>query len=484
MVLTENNAVAHSTTGAKTIDFFTLVTRKKDPVAYFNDAFMEDPYVALQILYHLRDSRNGKGEKESTLRLLMYMKDHYPNNYTANLGKIVSEYGCYKMLCEIFARDYQTNGAATALFPLKLLADAISAGNPLAAKWAPSEHSHYNHKKQGYQLSKICKLLGLMREDGKPDFQAYRGLISPLRTKANIVEQFCCADQWKLIDFNKVAAKAMLILSKKAFPSHCPTEFIAWKDAVAEGRAQVKTAGLQPHEIIASIISDDIITGAQELQWKKMIADVGNLNKALAICDVSPSMTHGTSPRPIDVSVALSLFISELASGPFKNRVMTFSSTPQIVTIKGDTLIERVRSLTNIGWSGRTDYVKALTSLLDYGKLFSVPQEMMPECLFVMTDMEFDEADRAGRSPHEVVRSLYEASGYMMPKIIFWNLASRSDGLPVTEKDENTALVSGFSHSLLKAFLTLDPQIAFNPHHIMREILKEYKPVYMEECPL
>jgi hypothetical protein len=489
--LTENGAVAQATTGSKALDFFTLPTRNYDStnlIKLFDDSFNEDPFKSLQILFHLRDPRNGKGEKELTLKLLEHMVENYPRNFQANIQALTAEYGCYKMLCELYARDYAKRKKSASMKPLKVLADALGEGLPLAAKWAPSEHGHFNHKKEGYQVTKLCQLLGLVRknkdDETRPDYQAYRKLISPLRTKANIVEQLCCSNRWEDIEFSRVAARAMQILSKKAFPSHCTDKFNEWKQAVAEGKAEIKTSGLHPHEIIKSVMSGET-TDTQELQWKQMVANVkslGTLKNALAMSDVSGSMYNGAKPQPIEVSLALGIFISELAQGKFNKKILSFSTDSKIVEVKGSTLAEKINSVTTECMGYSTNYVGALRSVLEYGKLFQISQEMMPSAIFVLTDMEFDAADDGkNKTPHEVVRDEYMAAGYILPKIIFWNLACRSNALPVTIRDENTALVSGFSQTLLKAFMELDPEKAFDPITVMNSILKDYKPQVCDE---
>lgn len=491
---TENNAVGYATTGMKCLDFFSLPTRGYDSydlTNLFNEAFNEDPYIALQILYHLRDPRNGKGEKELTLELLMFMMGAYPANFAGNINSIVSEYGCYKMLCEIYARDYKKNKSSASIQPLNILVKALQEGIPLAAKWAPSEHSHYNHKEYGYQALKICNLLGMIRKTAKgisrPDYQAYRKLLTPLRTKANIVEQFCCSDRWTDIDFNKVAARAMMNLSKRAFNMHCKDEFVAWQAAVRQGKAEIKTKGLQCHEIIKHVLDHQTITETQELQWKSMVDVVkksGHLKNALAMSDVSGSMYNNRNPQAIEVSIALGIFISEVASGMFHRKILTFSLEPSIIEVKGETLTQKIQCIATDCMGYNTNYVKALRSILAYGQLFKIKQEDMPTMIFVLTDMEFDEAtsgNKENKTPHQVVKDDYEEAGYQLPKIIFWNLANRSGALPVQQRDEHTALVSGFSQTLLKAFMELKPEDAFDPISIMKKILSDYNPIVCEE---
>jgi hypothetical protein len=55
-----------------------------------------------------------------------------------------------------------------------------------------------------------------------------------------------------------------------------------------------------------------------------------------------------------------------------------------------------------------------------------------------------------------------------MPKIVFWNLCSRRDNFPVSANETGTALVSGFSPSILKTVLSGK---SVNPVEMMLETL-------------
>ena len=63
----------------------------------------------------------------------------------------------------------------------------------------------------------------------------------------------------------------------------------------------------------------------------------------------------------------------------------------------------------------------------------------------------------------------YEKAGYKLPKIVFWNLDAHM-GTPVRCSDENVAMVSGFSPSIMKAILNAEN---FTPMDVMLEALKE-----------
>ena len=73
-----------------------------------------------------------------------------------------------------------------------------------------------------------------------------------------------------------------------------------------------------------------------------------------------------------------------------------------------------------------------------------IPQDEMPETLYIISDMEFDRcADGAEMTNFEYARKLFEKKGYRLPRVVFWNVASRNAQQPVTQNEQGVALVSG-----------------------------------------
>ena len=82
--------------------------------------------------------------------------------------------------------------------------------------------------------------------------------------------------------------------------------------------------------------------------------------------------------------------------------------------------------------------------------------------------MEFDTATYGGRdsgfkSPSvalfDTIREKWEEAGYKIPRLVFWNINSRTGAIPMRENDLGVTLVSGFSPAVCKIVLTseLDP---------------------------
>jgi hypothetical protein len=55
-----------------------------------------------------------------------------------------------------------------------------------------------------------------------------------------------------------------------------------------------------------------------------------------------------------------------------------------------------------------------------------------------------------------MIKSKYEASGYVLPNVIFWNLSAHAGNVPVKYNENGTALISGFSPAIMKSVLSAD----------------------------
>merc|ERR1711862_364860 len=150
---------------------------------------------------------------------------------------------------------------------------------------------------------------------------------------------------------------------------------------------------LLPHQLTERVHrSNQALNNELGLQWLRLIQDVkdkGDLPKALAICDVSGSMTCG-KPRPIDVCVALGMLISDVTSGPFSNQVITFSTEPELVQLPKatvDNLPTRVYFMTGMHWEGDTNFQAAFDLILQQAVEKKVDACEMPSILFCFSDM-------------------------------------------------------------------------------------------------
>lgn len=103
-------------------------------------------------------------------------------------------------------------------------------------------------------------------------------------------------------------------------------------------------------------------------------------------------------------------------------------------------------------------------------------QSELPANILIISDMEFDSCATCGESRRssgwgyydrkrpdarlfDVIAKRYADAGYKLPRLVFWNVNSRTGTIPVKENDLGVALVSGFSPNVAKMVMSgkLDP---------------------------
>ncbi len=176
----------------------------------------------------------------------------------------------------------------------------------------------------------------------------------------------------------------------------------------------------------------------------------------------------------------LGILTSLCCEGIFKNKFITFSDYPKLVTLNisqdKPSLLDYIKSMLNIDYGFSTDFVKCCDCIIRYGIENNIPDCEMPKKLFVFTDMQFNDATDSGDTIETIYDNIinkFKLSGFTAPKFIFWNLNSQSNNaFPVNYDTEGTAIISGFSEQLLKIFMNYDD---FNPNIIVNEILEPYE---------
>lgn len=66
---------------------------------------------------------------------------------------------------------------------------------------------------------------------------------------------------------------------------------------------------------------------------------------------------------------------------------------------------------------------------------------------------------RTDKTLFENLAERFSNNGYKLPRLVFWNICSRTGTIPVKENDNGVALVSGYSVNIMNMVLSneLDP---------------------------
>lgn len=439
-------------------------------VEAFTSALRHNPEQALKVLFWARDIRQGTGERRTFRTVCQHFADAYPE-IMSSLIPLIPEYGRWDdLLVFISPVDIPTGVRVTrtnlnGIHPceeaaLSTISSALRSGDALCAKWMPREKSS-----KGAIARKIRKYMGLSPK-------AYRKLLANF---TKVVESQMCSGDWDGIEYGHVPSQAMRIY-KGAFKRHSEERWASYEQGLTAGTEKVNAGAIYPHEIIGSYISEyqqQGVPAVSEAQWNALPNWLmNNPYRILPVVDTSGSMYGGygrqTGVKPIQVSVSLGLYVAERNNGPFKNCFVTFSERPTMQVVSGSTLSERIHSVSSADWGMSTNLNGTFDAILTHAKRNRVSQDDMPNVVLILSDMEFNQGVDPNSTSMEHVRAAYSAAGYEVPKVVFWNLNARKGNVPVTFREDGTALVSGFSPAIMKSLLSGKD---FTPEGIMMETI-------------
>jgi hypothetical protein len=474
------------------LSLFTQLVRSASTTFLVRRAFREYPEDTVVMAFQTRDIRKGKGERKLFAEMLKEILKMSPR-LARPLLCLVPEYGRWDDVWELYGKVSEEVSAAVDEVVLdQFRSDQESEHPSLLAKWLPRE---------GRPLAKHFAdlLFPLVPSEKGQRMRSYRKTVAFLNKKMATVEIDMCAGTWKNIKPEAVpgqlmrrcgdaflnATRGRKRASEKDDRIKCAEIFRAFLDDVKEGKAKIHGGDTtMPHEHVQDLLksdrNDDSIT---EAQWNEIVTKTrgaGGLGRAVFMCDFSGSM----SGTPLNVSLALGILGSQVITVPgFRNRIMTFDSTPMWHTFgENDRLYEKIHSLGDLGVGMSTNFAAAYELILDELVKNKVPVAEAPTHLFVITDMGFDSANSQGRSQKwsthfQDIRLMFESEGYTPPLIVNWNVSAAYKDAHATAHEVGVVQLSGWSPSLLETIQNgIDVQ---TPYECLRKLLDNprYDPV-------
>lgn len=444
--VTENGAVTELTTYSDCLDLFATVgaLREADEAEItqrFVRAYTENKDTATRILFYARDVRGGLGERRAFRICLNWLANNAPATVMKNIA-LISEYGRFDDLLALLGT--RCEGYAIDLIRELLFADLAALERDeavsLLAKWLPSINT--SSPEAVKNAKRIARALGMS------DAQ-YRKSLVALRARIRLIENNLRERDYTF-DYEKQPSKA-LFKYRSAFARNDAERYSEFLNRVSSGEAKLNTATLMPYEIITpffnKVVSDEERRSINAT-WNSQNNFAGDEN-ALVVVDGSGSMYGGADPKPITVAMSLGIYFAERNTGAFANHFITFSENPQLVEIKGDDILDKVRYCYSFNEVANTNVQKVFELVLDAAKKNGVSADEMPKRLYFISDMEFDWCtEDASLTNFEYAKKLFEEAGYNLPEVVFWNVASRRRHQPVTKNEQGVTLVSGCTPGL------------------------------------
>jgi len=464
VAVTEKDALGYRTTGRSLVDLnFSVASLRSasedEVVSKFLEAFSEDKDLALKWLFFARDVRQGLGERRLFRVILNHMAVHQPKEIE-HLVQYVPEYGRWDDLIACLDSRLSEEIFEEIKYRLTLDLEAKRKGEPisLVAKWLPGVNTS---SKETVRFGKmLAKRLGMSDRN-------YRKMLSSLRKYIDVIEVKMSAKDWGSIDYEKVPSKANL-LYRNAFLKNDNERRREYLTSLEKGEVKINASVLYPHDIVQKYMSGCLdcrpIDQTLESLWSALPNTVTSDTSTIVVADGSGSMTDtvgNTNITALSVANALAIYFSERLSGDFKNKYITFSRRPQLVDMGGcATLQEKIVTALQYDEIANTDVEAVFKLILHTAIDARMTQEDIPKNVLIISDMEFDNPSAVSNEKlFDVISGQYLEAGYKLPRLVFWNVNSRTGCIPLTRNELGVALVSGFSINIAQMIMSgeLDP---------------------------
>lgn len=474
---TENGAIGYRTSGRHLLDLNFAVGSMRNwgderILREYKKAYYEQPLLAVKWLFYLRDIRGiGMGERH-VFQICMHwlMEDHFEE--VSGIIGLIPEYGRFDDWLALLDTKAKDIIISKIMYQLEQDLQAMREERPvsLLAKWLPScNTSSASTRKLG---KIVCQSLGFTE-------RTYRKILASLRAYIDVVEVKMSSESWGDIDYSKVPSRANLIYGS-AFLHRDEVRRRAFLDKLTRGEAKINADTLFPSDIVAKYYQqprfawgygklaekDETLEGL----WEALPDYVKGDAFTLVVRDGSGSMqvsVGNTKVTALNVSTALAIYFAEHARGEFHNQFITFSSRPEMINLseakslrdKID-ICETYRDCTNTNLQDVFELI--LYTAVDH----HLSQEELPDNILIISDMEFDRAiykpsGEYGKASNVYTQSLmaviqnkYAFYGYEMPRLVFWNVCSRTNTIPIQQSRAGVALVSGFNPAVYNMVLS------------------------------
>lgn len=477
--VTENGAIAYKTSGKKLTDFnFKISYYRNHPEEAKNDfcdllESCESMETIARYIFYIGDIREGLGERNLFKICLKEFLKHLNEERIEKILHYIPEYNRWDSLWKIIADDEELFIRVLSIINNQLLFDLTNQEKgksvSLIAKWLPSENASSKETKR--MAKKIYRGLHLTSKE-------YRIVLSTLREYIDVTERKMSLNQWHEIKYENVPSKANLAYSN-SFLKHDEERRMLYIENLKKGKSKINSSVLYPYEIIDKYNRElKEYNEIYEQMWKAL--PKLNVKNTLVVRDGSGSMLWAKvgNTTPLSVATSLAIYLSENNSDEWKNKFVTFSNRPQIIDLSNcETLQDKLNKVYKYNDCSNTNIYATMRLVLDTAIKNNVKQEEMPEMILIISDMQFDgHLFNMSGSLFDEIKIQFEAAGYKLPKICFWNVAGNySNTIPLKENEYGLVLCSGFSINIVKMFLSGE----IDPYKVLLNTIndKRYDPI-------
>lgn len=495
--ITENGAVGYARSGHALTDFFFKVgSMRKMSANEITDAFAEvyaeDKQRALELMFFIRDCRGGQGEKHVFNAIFGWVVKNDPSA-TISLLSLIPEYGSWKTFFELtpcfLSASEDVRKAANSLFMDQWDSDIdgmdADKSISLMAKWCPSANTSSRNTKN---LARYWRgVLGITEKE-------YRKTLASLRDYLKILETKMSSNKWGEIDYNAVPSRAGVIY-RNSFLKHDEERRRQWLEDLKkpESGAKINTGVLDCPTVVSKYSKNDWYgnyvddeDATLEAAWADMVkrGRESGVNGFIPVIDGSGSMTVniGGNLSALDVARGLGLYFAAINAEPWRGKAIEFGSYPEFFEVDSDgSLLQQLKIAERHGDCGTTNLEAVFDLVLKAAVDGNLKQEEIPG-IIIFSDGEYNfMCNHPSENLMNGIARKWNAAGYKLPKLVFFNINSRTNTIPLTENENGVALLSGYSQSILRMVMSgkLDPyeiiveQLDSSRYDLVREALKK-----------
>lgn len=404
---TENNDNSHYSTGNDLIDllFMSSYYEKNLDEVHIGNSETEKIFSMF-----MRDPRFGLGRRDLGRKLLKC--SGVDNKSIVKCGR--------------FDDIFYVNPSKESI---KFLINECKKGNELAKKWMPRLNG-----KNKIVAKTICKMIGINEKE-------YRKLI-----KCNTTENKLSRKTTDEIIFEQVPSLAMIKYYNRFLRGEDTSKrFKEYIDNVKKGNKKLNISTANVYDIYRNRSTIDATMYFNELEKIKI--------SCIPILDTSASM-HDSNDSYGKAS-CIAHYLAKCSTYA-NNKVISFSSSPKLISIKGNDYNEEIRSMytgdcSNTNWA---ETIKLLSNLKEF-----------PDYFVVLSDMEFD---CGSCQTNEEVFKIFDENN-IKTKIVWWNFNSRNQTVTFLSENDRCIYLSGYSPILLKYL-----ESGFNGEQFLDNLLNEY----------
>lgn len=496
--VTENMAVAHSSTGDELADQFSKAGsyRGRNIMDVFADQsrlHAIDPEKALKFIFYLRlitrktsvynekteTVQKGQGQRDESFKRFLWYANNKPEVFYRNAWLFIPT-GRYKDILELlwYAHMAGINVDEAKVLSSMLGYARLDPNSDLLKKYLPlvdSSASTDRAKFMNHMSRMLRTMLGFETDEGLRDFKT--------SGEAHVWQQKISQQRFHDIEFNNIPGKALHNMVRSDFLKNHDLEqkYLEWikEQPVAKftGYVYELMKSVEPNmPIYKKYTYDKQFKGLIELASEDEGGIQGNVWTAL---DTSGSMSSTVTDglQAIDVCLSLGIYFATLNEGAFHKNVIMFDSDSRVKQLEGeftDMVTQLHKSRTAWGSTNFQSVVDEIVRIRQQNP--DVPLEDYPQTLLVVSDMQFNPSSdgqsggwgRVGtrsyqsapdvETNHETqmrkLRQVFPDNWVDDFRVIWWDCTGRRPDNQPTHIDEGgTYVFSGWDGSIITLLL-------------------------------